>query len=259
MKRSRKKSVTKYKKRRVGFFFSTILPLSLVSLILFGLGFLLMVIYRSFTHSEFFSLKRIEIEGINRIPRDEIERVIRAETIGVGVWNADISLIKHQLEKNSMVKEAIVTRQLPDTLRVKITERVPFVIVQGTQGYFWIDDEAKVIKKATENEIRENIILSGWEEEGSQKNERRIELAKLMLSDFSKLGVKEKVKAIDLSSLQEPKVLVEDSGVLIPIFLGNENFGQLLRKALEVLEGRGKEIESVFSQGGHPIVRFRRI
>lgn len=260
--RARSRKVVRNKRssrKQSGYFFSVLLPLGLFFLILFGLGILLMIAYRSFTFSEFFSLKRVEVEGISQIPRDEVEKIVRAEVIGVGVWNSDVDLIKHQLEKNPLVKTAVVTKKLPDTLRVKIVERKPFLIVQISQGYFWIDDESKLLKKATEVEVREGLILYSWDEKASQRNERQVELARLIISDFEKAGVKDKVKAIDLSSLEEPKVFVEDSGYLIPVFLGKEDFGHALRKALQVLEGRGKEIESIFSQGGHPIVRFRRI
>ena len=51
--------------------------------------------------------------------------------------------------------------------------------------------------------------------------------------------------------------LVEDSSETVSIDLGKENFGKRLQKGLEIVAGRGKEIESVNLSGNREILGFR--
>lgn len=245
--------------RKSGLFFSTIIPLVLTGLILFCLGFLTMMAYRNLTASSFFEVKDIQIIGAEQVSVSDVERIVRTEMTGKTVWNANLDLIKQQLEKEPMIKSAIVSRRLPDSITVRITERKPKFIARIAESYFWIDEEARILKKATDDQVKDNVILIGLEERDADKNKQRITLADKMYAEFSQAGLLNRIKAFNLSNLYEPKVIVEDSGEIVTIALGRENFGYSLRKALEVLDGRGKEIESIISQGGYPIVRFRKV
>src|ERR1044072_5400992 len=91
-----------------------IVPLFLMVGILAALGFLLFMGYRTVTASEVFDVKTIDINGVNRTSKDEIERVVRAQTEKSGVWNADLKEIKSGIERMIMVKSAVVSRVLPD-------------------------------------------------------------------------------------------------------------------------------------------------
>src|SRR5688500_1138810 len=46
--------------------------------------------YRSATASNFFSVVSVEVRGIERASRTEIERIVLAETEKSGAWNADL-------------------------------------------------------------------------------------------------------------------------------------------------------------------------
>ncbi len=247
------------RRRARGCFFSAFLPLILLAFVLFCLGFLVMMGYKILTASSFFSVRDIQIQGVKQISRDEIERIVRAELVGSNVWNADIQTIRQIVERNPMVKTAVVSRKLPDTIRIQIVEREPLIIAKINDEFFWVDDEVKILRRATESEMRGDPILTGLEENDSERNKQRIKLAMTMLSEFRQTEIWNRLKMLNLSNLQEPKVFVEDSGELVSVVLGKEDFGKSLQKALEILEGRGKEIESVISQGGHPIVRFKKI
>jgi hypothetical protein len=60
-----------------------------------------------------------------------------------------------------------------------------------------------------------------------------------------------------LSDLQTPQALVPDSGETVTITLPRENFGKRLQKGLEIIVGRGKEIESVNLSNQKEILGFR--
>src|SRR5690606_25068562 len=101
----------------------------------------------------------------------------------------------------------------------------------------------------------------GWDENKSERatreNQERVRIALKIQEEAKAIGLENRIAMLNLTSLQEAEVLVEDSGEKIPVFLGKEDFGVRLQKALEVLDGRGKQIQSLISHGSYPIARFR--
>lgn len=233
----------------------------LLAVILGCLGFLLFMGYRTVTASAFFDVHSIEIRGTNRVSREEVERIVRAETARTSVWNADVEAMRRQIEKMPFVKSVAVSRILPDGVRVNVTERVPRAIVRLSAGDFWVDDDAQILGKADGNDSQKAFVISGWDENKSDKaakdNQERVKIAARLRDDLKNTGMENRVVGLNLTSLQEPQVTVEDSGEAVSVFLGKEDFGKRLQKALEVLEGRGKQIESLISHGSYPIARFR--
>jgi len=249
--------VSSSKKRQSGFFFASVLPFLLLCLFLFCLGFVGFMLYKNVTESSFFNIKNIEINETKQIPKEEIERIVRIETAGKNVWNADVSLIKEKIEGISLVKEAVVSKILPNTIKVNVIERIPKLVAQIDSDYFWIDDEAKILKKAKREET--NWILLGLQKntKTSKEDQERVKVAIKMKEEFEQIGIDDQIKTVNLSDLSEPQILVEDSGEMVTIFPGKDNFGKAILKALEVLRGRGKEIEAVILQKEDVIIRFR--
>src|SRR5215217_7175452 len=108
-----------------GNFANFFVPLFLIFCILFCLGFLGFMGYRTVTASGFFDVKKIDVRGVNRASTDEIEKIVASQTQKCGVWNADLKEIKTKVENLAFVKSAAVSRGLPDGVRVNVIERVP--------------------------------------------------------------------------------------------------------------------------------------
>ena len=51
-----------------------------------------------------------------------------------GVWRADLAAISSELSTLPGVRRAVVTRVLPDRLRVRVTERVPVAVVHTSEA-----------------------------------------------------------------------------------------------------------------------------
>lgn len=239
----------------------TVVPLFLILCILTCLSFLTFMGYRTVTASAFFDMKKIEVRGTSRTSREEIEKIVRVEMAKSSVWNANVDEIRTEIEKLAFVKSVAVSRVLPDGVRVNVTERTPRAIVRFNSGDFWVDDDALVLGKAEKNDLADTFVLYGWDEAKTDKarkdNQERVRLFQKIREDLQKSGVGERVKAINLTYLQDMQVTVEDSGETVSVFLGREDFGKRLRTALDNLAGRGKEIGILISHGSNPIARFR--
>lgn len=236
-------------------------PLFLMVGILFSLGFLLFMGYRTVTASAFFDVKAIEINGVTRASRDEIERIVRVETQKSGSWNADLKDIKAEIEKSILIKSAVVSRVLPDGIRVNVIERVPQAVVQINGGNYWADADAVILGEVDKTDERPPFVLNGWDREKSDKatkdNQERVKIYLKMLNEWKDFELSKRVSAVDLSDLQAPQAIVPDSGEAVTIILAKENFGKRLQRGLEIIAKKGKEIKSVDLSTQKEIIGFR--
>lgn len=224
-----------------------IVPLIFLAGILFCLGFLLFMGYRTVAASGFFDVKTIEVQGVKRASRDEIDKLVRRRMEKSGVWNADLTEIKNDVEKLSTVKVAAVSRVLPDGVRVNVKERVPVAVIKLDSGRFWADEDGVLFDPVTGNDEAPPFVMTGWDEEKSEKaakeNRRRVEVYKKMLEEWQDFEIAKRVTAVDLSDLRTPQVSVQDpSGATKFVVLPKDNFAEKLKIGLESLAGRGAEV-----------------
>jgi cell division protein FtsQ len=258
-KRGRRAAINR--KKSSGTVANVLVPLFFVAGILFCLGFLSFMGYRTATASAFFDLKKIEVRGVNRASKDEIERIIRAYSEKSGVWNTDLKAIKSEVEKNNLVKTVVVSRVLPDSLRVNVIERVPKAVVRTEAGDFWADEEAVILGEVGKDETRPPFVLRGWDEAKNEKaakeNRERVKIYLKMLTEWQDYELSKRVSAVNLADLREPQAVVQDSGETVTIILANENYKNRLKSGLEKIAGRGREVKSIDVSSSTERLAFR--
>lgn len=236
-------------------------PLFFIFCIFTCFGFLMFISYQTVTASAFFDIKIVDVRGANQISKAEIEKIARSRTDKSGVWHADIEVIKTDIEKNILVKSAVVSRILPDGLRVNINERVPRAVVKTGGSEVWADEDAVILGAANKEEERPPFVLKGWNEERTEKalkeNRERVKIYLKMLDEWQNFELAKRVGTVDLTDLQEPQAFVQDSGHSVMISLGRDNYAKRLQKALEVIAGKGNKIEAVTSNGQNVTIKYR--
>lgn len=244
--------------QNTGNFANFLVPLIFSVGILFCLGFLSLIGYRTATASSFFDVKTIDIRGVTRASKDDIERIVHQQTQKSGVWNAGLADIKIDVEKLMFVKSAVVSRVLPDGLRVSVNERIPRVAIRMKAGDFWADEDSVLLGSIKEDETRPPFVLRGWDESKSDKaakdNQERVKIYLKMLSEWQDFDLAKRVSEVNLTNLQDPQIVVPDSGSQMTISLGRENFGKRLRGALESLTGKGNTVETAISNGQNVVI-----
>lgn len=237
------------------------MPLAFIVCIVTCLGILAFWGYRTVTASSFFDVKTIEIRGNSKVSREEIERIAKTEAEKKGVWNANLNDIKVNIEKLPFVKKVVVSRSLPDGLRIRIEERVGRAVVKTSSGDYWADEDAEIIGQVAKNEPRPAFVMRGWDESKTEKagkeNRERVRLYLKMQEEWQTLGLARRVNSVNLEKLEDAQAILEDSGVTVSVMLGKEDFGSRLKKALETIEGKGRNIESVISHQGNVIAKYR--
>ncbi len=229
--------------------------------ILFCFGFLLWMGYRTVTASAFFDVKQIDVRGATRVSRDEIEKIVNRQTERSGVWNADLVIIREDVEKFTQVKSAVVSRVLPDGLRINIIERQPRAIVRLERGDLWADDDAVLFSLVGKDDKRPPFVMKGWDDGKTDKstkdNQERVKIYLKMLKEWQEAELAERVSVVDLTDLQSPLAIVLDSGETVKLELTKDNFDKRLQRSLEIIAGRGKEIESISLNGQKDVLGFR--
>ena len=220
-----------------------------------------MVGYRSVTASSFFDLQAVVIRGVNRASRTDIEKIVKMNSVQNGVWNSDIDLIKMKIEELKFVKNASISRILPNGFRVIVNERIPRAVVRISGKDYWVDEDAILLGRQKGSEKQPVFTMFGWDERKTEtaleKNKKRVELFTKLSDEWKKFDLATRVRAVDLSDLREPRAIVSDSGEIVTIYLGNDDFRRGLQRGLENIAGRGKEVESIIVSGLRPVIGYR--
>lgn len=224
---------------------------------------LAVVVYRAAASASFFQIKKVETKGATRASVEEIRAAVRREVSETGVWRADLQQISQRLERLPWVRNAIVTRVLPDGIRVRITERQPRAVVRTSSGRFmWVDDDAVYLGEMAPTDQMPPFFLRGWSEDETGKAENRERVGKFLelQSHWDTQGLSERVSEVNLMDLRDVRVQLAGDDSQIEVRLGSEEQGERLKKALTVLDAqrqtaRGPLISYIdLSQGKRAIV-----
>lgn len=229
------------------------------------LGLVALVGYRAAASADFFQVRRVETRGAVRASNDEIKASVMKDVGETGVWRADLDQVSKHLEHLPWVRTAIVTRVLPDGIRVRITERQPRAVVRTGSGRFtWVDDDAVYLGEMAPTDQMPAFFLRGWNEENSDaaqvENRQRVTRFLELQREWETHSISERVSEVNLSDLRDVRVQLAGDDSQIEVRLGGQEQGARLQKALSVLDAqrqtaRGPLISYIdLSQGKRAIV-----
>jgi len=199
--------------------------------------------YRAAASASFFQVRTIETRGAARVSVDEIKNVVRHDVSETGVWQADLQQLSNHLEHLPWVRTAVVTRVLPDGIRVRITEREPKAVVRTSAGRFiWVDDDAVYLGEMSPTDQMPAFFLRGWSEDDSvaarAENRDRVRKFLELQRDWSSQGVSERVSEVNLLDLRDVRVQLAGDDSQIEVRLGSQDQSARLSKALSVLDAQ---------------------
>lgn len=209
------------------------LAIAVVALVFFG--------YRAAASASFFQVRHIQTRGTNRASTQSIEATIRRDVAERGVWRADLRDLSAHLEQLPWVRTAIVTRVLPDGIRVRITEREPKAVVRTSEGKFlWVDEDAVSLGEMSSSDQMPTFFLRGWNEDASsaarQENKERVKKFLELQRVWDAEGVSERVSEVNLQDLGDVRAQLSGDDAEVEIRLGAEDQGKRLKPALATLD-----------------------
>ena len=200
----------------------------------------MMSAYRAFASSHLFTLRQIDLQGVTHASREDLMRVLR-KSVTDGLWQADLDQVRVELERHAWVREAEVVRVLPDTLRVTITEREPFVLARRSTGALvWVDrdgiglGERHLFKTETVLPLISRLEESDTEAASEANRQRLIAYQQLLAElDQGEPRLSEMVDEVNLGDLKEVRLRLADKR--ITVIVGEREFRSRLESALKVL------------------------
>jgi len=224
----------------------------------------LIVGYRVAASASLFSVRSIDVTGTSRVSAEEVEGLTRRAVARTGVWRADLSAISTELERLPGVRRAVVSRVLPDRLRVRVTERVPVAVVRTTAGhFFWVDEEGVALGEMKPADTVPSFFIRGWNEDGTDEarrdNAERVQKYLEISREWNVLGLAERVSEVNLIDLHDVRAQLAGNDSEIEVRLGGQELGARLKLALETLDQykqtpRGSSITYLDLQTGRIVI-----
>jgi cell division protein FtsQ len=207
------------------------------------LGVLFFAGYRAAASASFFELRNVEVQGASRVSSDEVQKLVRHEVEKTGVWKADLNAINSRLEHLPWVRTAVVSRVLPDGMRVRIVERSPRAVVRTPAGHFrWVDDEAVLLGEMLPSDQIPSFFLRGLSEDDSEsarrENRERVQKFLDLQRDWDAAGLSERVSEVNLMDLRDVRVQLAGENSQIEVRLGSKDQSGRLKGALNALDQR---------------------
>jgi len=218
-------------------------PLALRIAVIAIIGLLVFVGYRAAASASFFAIRTVETKGASRASLLDIQAAVRRQLARTGVWRADLKDLSNSLERLPWVRTAVVTRVLPDGIRVRITEREPKAVVRNAAGRFvWVDDDAVYLGEMSSTDQMPAFFLRGWNEDQSPtaqaENRERVSKFLELQRDWAAQGISERVSEVNLLDLRDVRVQLAGDDSQIEVRLGSQEQGARLSKALTVLDAQ---------------------
>lgn len=198
--------------------------------------------YRAAASASFFQLRRLDVTGTNRASSEEIGALVKRMSAG-GVWNVDLGAVRAEIKKRQgWVRDATVTRVLPDGLRVRVAEREPRAVMRTASGrLIWLDDEAVALGEVSPSmPSMPAFFIHGLDEaetdDARRENQERMRAYFEMARDWDAANLSERVSEVNLIDVRDVRAQLAGRDARVEVRLGKDNFGQRLRRALKALD-----------------------
>ncbi len=197
--------------------------------------------YRAASSASLFQVRAVEVGGTSRTSAEEIEGMVRRAVSRTGVWRADLSALSTEIGRLPGVRHAVITRVLPDALRVRITERVPVAVIRNSAGHFvWVDEEGVALEQMKSTDQMPPFFILGWNEDGTNEaraeNAERVRKYQEALREWQAVGLTDRVSEINLFDVRDVRAQLTGDDSQIEVRVGAQDVGTRFKAALEVLD-----------------------
>lgn len=107
-----------------------------------------------------FKVSHLEVRGVNRMNEQKIYEKILGQN-DRAMTTLDLAALREELNGISWVKDARVSRKLPDTLVIDIVERSPHAVLRKPDRLMLIDDTGAELETVKPDRAKGMLVLTG--------------------------------------------------------------------------------------------------
>jgi cell division septal protein FtsQ len=124
-----------------------------------GTSLLLIFAYDFVTQSSYFEAQAITVEGNERVSSDMI---LKEAGIGLrdNILSVNLHTIRHRVMAHPWIAAAEIERELPDTIHIRVRERIPIAIVELNRPYY-LDEEGEIFKPVEFSDVVRVPVVRG--------------------------------------------------------------------------------------------------
>ena len=221
------------RKRRI------ILLLGLALLLSLSAGgiFLTRTCCRWMYHSSLFRINSVHITGCQRISKEEMRNLANVD-IHSNILAIDADKIGRTLETHPWVKQAVVRKELPDRLYIRIVEKQPVALLQDN-GLYYVDKEGVIIARTNLAENMDYPIITGLKKGDLLSDSERVgHLRELLPLLYAKKNVEDVLPARNISEIHiDPRMglVLHTVDGRFPIRMGMGDMAKKFRRLEMVL------------------------
>jgi cell division protein FtsQ len=119
----------------------------------------LMLVFGANAWKSNLKVTQIKVEGNLIVGTNEIVQLTQVQP-GTLLYQADLTAIQRNVTSHYYIKDAVVERNLPNTISVDVSERVPIAIVNRTETLY-VDDEGVVLPRSISKKLFDLPVISG--------------------------------------------------------------------------------------------------
>src|SRR5262245_56581276 len=110
-----------------------------------GLAWGIIIVYHLVLEAEYFRVRTIDITGLTMLTREEVLYLlgITEETTS---WQLDLPRMGTRMLHHPYIKSVALRREFPNTLRVTVRERTPYLMVRSHDQRMLVDEEGVVLR-----------------------------------------------------------------------------------------------------------------
>ena len=104
-------------------------------------------------------IKQIKVDG-NRIVGEHQILQLTQVPMNALLYKVDLTAIQRNVMSHHYIKDAVVERNLPNSLHIQVVERIPIALVNRTETLY-LDDEGVVLPRSISHRLFDLPVISG--------------------------------------------------------------------------------------------------
>ncbi|MBI1803256.1 MAG: FtsQ-type POTRA domain-containing protein [Ignavibacteria bacterium] len=126
-----------------------------------GVSFILLFIFMT-EWKDSLTIRKYDVLGIRIVSKQEIAMIAQAVVSkDASMYGTDIGIIQEKIAAQPFIKSVTVTRQMPDVLRVQVTERDPIASLNIGHQMYYVDIDGVLLPYTQSSEKLDVPVISG--------------------------------------------------------------------------------------------------